>query len=149
MARKTQTVNVDGDAYQVTQLPIEEGLELYDELLRSIGGGLSRALAAGGGGEGDIETKIGAAFVGSLGSLPPGMLSRIGKRFAKHTKVLTVAGENTLAVALNDEMYEDQFAGRLGHWSRWVIACLRLNFADFLPASGSAGSPKAEAATAK
>lgn len=144
MAIKTEILEIDGARYKVSQLPIEEGLELYDELLRMLGGGI---LAVASAGSGSAESAFLAAFVRALGNMPPGMLAKLGHLFQKHTKVFMQTGDQVLEVEMNAGVYQAQFAGRLGHWSRWVLACLKLNFADFLPSSPPAGSQPAGAAT--
>lgn len=136
MSRKTEVLVVDGERYSVTSLKTTVGSDLYEELLRMVAPGLKNAEIAPGT---DAEKLIFQVLMASIGDLPRGIINRLGKLFADHTKVLMKSGSAETAVELNEGMYEEHFSGRFGHLTRWIFACLRFNFSDFLPSAAKSG----------
>lgn len=146
MARKTEVLVVDDTKYQVTQLTTTEGADLYEELLRIVGPSLKDASFLAGEAP---ETAVLRVMLGSIGSLPRGMVNRMGKLFAKHSKVQATMGAAETAIEFNDAFYDEHFAGRMGHLTRWIMACLRFNFSDFLPSAAGSGGTSGAGANAK
>lgn len=140
MAGKTAILEVDGQAYEVTALDTTDALELYDHLRLALGDVVGKALAGGGTPE-QLEARLAA---GAIGGLPKGTPQKLHGIFAPRTKA-RMRTEGSVAevwVPITGDLAESWFAnpqgGRgIGHWQRWMIACLKFQFADFLPASAT------------
>src|SRR6478752_6141981 len=101
MARKVETVQLDGELFEMRQLGATEGLAIYSKLLKVLGpmlrGALSdpTLLAAGkGDGEakGDGGMKIAGVVIRGIEDLDTGFLQDLAGQFAKVTKVKLGAG---------------------------------------------------------
>jgi hypothetical protein len=148
MAKKSQRVVVGDTTYLMTGLDTTPSLALYYDLVRLVGPTVGKMIAAHGGdtdqqkkADGYLETLALEAFLRCSEQIPPTLMDRLSRTFAAETKVLTMAGAVEIEVELRDEFYEQHFSMRPKHWTAWLVACLKLNFADFLPSKGSAGSP--------
>jgi hypothetical protein len=132
MDAKTAVLDVDGTSYKVTALNTTPMLELYDELREVLGESIQEAMAKGGSAEA-IASRV---IFGALTAMPRGMLVRLGKIFAPTTELgLQATGSvGTVWVKLEGELYEQHFATKPAHWTKWVIACLKHNYSDFLDA---------------
>jgi hypothetical protein len=128
MARVAQVVQVDDTSYEITPLPTDEGLALYEELVNVA----QKAFAGDAPASGGAEELVAALIFKSLSALPTGTMQRLSRVFAKTCRIGASAGGAQLWVEMSGEMYDDHFAGRYLHWTSWVLACLKVNFADFL-----------------
>ncbi len=145
MAKRTETVKVGESVYQITTLDTDVGIDLYEELLHIVGPALQGALAK------DIEKlnleQLGTMLlVGSIQSVPRGMLRRLKDMFVPLCKLGATVGGKQVWVELNAGMVDQQFGAQMKHLTAWIVACLRVNFADFL-AGVQSGVLQASAAT--
>lgn len=124
MAKKTESVTVDGIEYQITQLDTTPGLRLYNKLARLLGDAIRGELA----GAKDVESAMAGAMLRAISIIPEEDMLSLGRTFAGTCKVR----QGELWLDLTDAIYEQHFAGQLSHWTMWVLACLRVNFSDFL-----------------
>lgn len=144
MAKRTDTVTVGESIYQITTLDTDVGIDLYDELLHIVGPALQGAT-----GDMDSLEQFGIALlVGSIGSVPRGMLKRLKNLFAPTCKLMVATGGKKLWVELTGDFIDEQFGASMKHLTAWIIACLRVNFADFLGGSKSANQDASPATTA-
>lgn len=133
---KVTILEVDKARYQFTVLDTTPALDLYDDLRFSIGDAFRKAIE-GGGDEQAMELRLVGALVTSI---PRGMTKKLGQIFADRTKVSMIPEGSTIEqiwVPLQGDFYEQHFAdpeaGRgIGHWQKWILACLRYQYADFL-----------------
>lgn len=130
MDAKTAVIVVDSTSYEITALNTTPMLELYDELRMVLGESIQDAMSKGGTPE-NIATRV---LFGALTALPPGMLTKLGKIFAPTTKLgMQATGSVGMVwVALDGEIYEQHFCRTPAHWTKWIIACLKHNYSDFL-----------------
>jgi hypothetical protein len=149
MASKTEIITVDDVKYKVTSLNTTPMLALYDELRSILGDSVAASMSKGGTAE-DIATRV---IFSAFSLIPVGMLQRLGTIFAQTCELgmaTTGTGVDMIWVKL-DSVYEQHFSARGAHWTKWVIACLKHNYADFLdvfrsstakssPTSGGAGA---------
>lgn len=125
--QKTETVQIDGDEYELTQLGALEGRKILTKLLQMIGPSLQELAAA----ETLNEKAMGAAVAKALESLDEGTFELICDVFGKRTTVL-VDGKKP---ALTGPVFDQHFAGRYLAMMKWLFACMKLNFFDFLDAA--------------
>lgn len=141
MARKTEVFQLKTDTYRITQLGAEEGSELYDEILATVGSKVAPKLQelAGLDQENDdrLETALGALLFDLLATVPKELKRRWRHLFQRTTEVQ--AGEVWLNMA-DARLFNEHFAGRYGAMTAWELACLKHNFMDFLPSAPGPGS---------
>lgn len=145
MARDTKTVTLDKDVYQITQLGAIEGSDIYHDLVRYVGPTLLEAFStkSEGGAQEDKENaalKIGTAMAQALGLIPKEVMRDLRTKFSQNTKFK--AGEIFLPLSEGDS-FDQQFAGRYKAMTAWLLAALKVNFADFLESEPSE-APKAQ-----
>ena len=143
MARKSVTVNVDREQYELTQIGATEGLAIYSKLAKVLGPMLRRALAepalngqAAAGNPTDQQSfssaaglKLADIVIQGLEAMETELTLELAAKFAENSKVkLEGGGMADLVPAIFDQ----HFAGRYGHMTRWFVQHLKLNFADFL-----------------
>jgi hypothetical protein len=157
MAMKVERYDIDGDYYEVTQLGGVAGLGYFHELrklalpaLRSL---LSdEALVAAFSGKVDLEqldaklaVKLVAVIFELFESMPKTLELELARVFAEKTMVQLQGADVRLPLATGGlqpgSLFDQHFAGRYGSYQKWLLACIKLNFAGFLGASGSSGSP--------
>ena len=137
MARKTASIVIDGVTFEITQLGAVEGSDLYARLAAAIGPTIADGPLAGLA-DSSAEAKIAALAIKGLAGLPTELWTDLRIKFAGTTKVqagevmLTLGDGRTLPA---EGTFDQHFAGRYGHMTRWLMACLKHNFADFLPIS--------------
>jgi len=124
MARKTETVKVDETYYRIEQLSTTPGLKLYNQLAHVLGDAIREELKTGGSAE-ELMPRI---MLRALTVIPEDMQIQLGVTFAACCQVK----HGDMWLELNEDVYEQHFAGQLSHWTMWVLACLRVNFSDFL-----------------
>jgi hypothetical protein len=153
MALKIETVQIDGSTYQIEQLPTSEALQVYTALGESGIPLLSLFAQAINGPAEEAQVKLGLLAFRLVATLSLENKQMLAELFAKRTKLKGKAGDADILVdfKVGGEMYEHHFA-TMGRWTRWVIACMKMSFADFLPdgastsGDGAAGLAKDAAA---
>jgi hypothetical protein len=125
--QKTETVQIDGDEYELTQLGALEGRKILTKLLHLLGPSLQELAAA----ETLNEKAIAAALAKALETLDEATLEQLCDAFGKKSTV-TVADKKP---ALTGAIFDQHFAGRYLAMMKWLVASMRLNFLDFLDAA--------------
>jgi hypothetical protein len=147
MAKQAKVFKIDDAEYELVQLGGVEGLDLFDRLTAELGASVMSSILAALGTK-DPEGAIGMVMLGAIVKLPADFKQQLRVRFAALSKVK--AGQMWLTLgdgkSLEPESIFDQhFAGRFGHMTKWLIECLKWSFVDFLPSSkgSEGGSPTA------
>ena len=134
MAKKTERVRIDNEEYAISQLGAVEGLELYHELVRAFGPALRDELSQ----YRPAEETMARVLLRAIELMPRELMRELRQKFAANSKVKS--GE--LMVGLGEgDIFDQHFAGRYGLLTKWLLACLKVNFADFLAGSGNLGGP--------
>ena len=149
MAKLAKAFEIDDVTYEITQLGGVEGLDLYDRLTRELGPAVFEAIrtALSGGGGANAEARVGFTVMEALATLPSEFKKSLWVTFAGLSKVK--AGDLMLPLGdglklTKDDVFDQHFAGRFGHMTRWLMASLKWSFVDFLPKSdASAEKPAA------
>lgn len=143
MACQTRVFKIDDTEFELTQLGGVAGLDLYDRLCKELGPTIAQAIKVGLGDKG-ADAGVAVLIVEALATLPSDSKKDLWVRFAGLSKVKA----GSMMLALGDGLklevngtFDQHFAGRFGHMTRWLLACLKWSFGDFLPVSG--GSEKA------
>ena len=147
----TKLVKIDDTEFELSQLDGVSGLDLVDRLTAALGPVVASAIRSGLSAKGgDAEAALGFLVVEAMATLPADLKADLRIRFAGLSKVKA----GTLMMSLGDGLklepngvFAQHFAGRFGHMTRWLLACLKWSFSDFLPSSP--GSDVAPAAAAK
>lgn len=151
MARKTQKLALDGEGYEITMLPATEGLEVYNRLLKVLGPMMRSALkepgivgskkvAADGAGEDSTAgMKIATIVIEGFETMDVAFTLELAQLFSKNTLVMM---EGSMVPLAAGDIFDQHFAGRYAHLTRWLLAHLKLNFSDFLAGLGSSAVPK-------
>lgn len=136
--RKQDIVTIDGDEYEINQLGAIAGRRVLTKLLKLAGPALG---ALAGAGKLD-EQAIGAALASAAEELDEATLDNLCETFGEHSTVRMGDGRRP---KLEPVIFDNHFAGRYLAMSKWLAACLKLNFADFLGGFtlGSLSSEKA------
>jgi len=130
----TETVEIDGEKYEIRLLDAIHGYRVYVKLLNAVGGALEGAGSLKGSSKGELALKtIGAA----LKNLSPELAEELRSTFAKTTCIVKPDGKKP---ELKD-VFLTHFRGRYAHMSKWLFACIKANFADFLAEGSSEGGP--------
>jgi hypothetical protein len=149
MSKQTKVFKIDDAEFELTQLGGVEGLDLFDRLTGELGatvmGSIMAALATK-----DPEGAMGMVLLGALVKLPADFKSELRVRFSALSKVkagnmwLTLGDGKSLEP---ESIFDQHFAGRFGHMTKWLIACLKWSFLDFLPSSPDSDEQKPIATT--
>jgi hypothetical protein len=155
--RAYQNVSVDGVEFEIQPLGAIQGRKLFTKIVKSLGPALSEVAKLAGAKDKksqDAASALGLSLLGGLlERLDPELVSELCEAFAQHCTVRYPDGTKPKL----PRVFDDYFAGRYSHLTRWLIECLRVNFADFL-SDGSlmrdlqtigkpAGSPASETPT--
>lgn len=126
----TVTVTIDDETYEIQMLDAVAGSRLYTRLLIAMGGVLETSSKL----EGSPQ-ELGLKLLGAaLRSLTPELAEELRSTFAKSSAV--VIGDKKPQVK---DVFMTHFRGRYLHMSKWMLECVKVNFADFLAAGSSAG----------
>jgi hypothetical protein len=136
---KTVSKHLGSYEYRISQLPVDDGIDVGVCLLKTIG----PALLALVGGE-SLASLDRAALGDALTKLSPADVKFLCKTFAEKTFVV-LPDKKTPRL---DHVWDTHFAGRYKTMGQWLVACVELNFPDFLDSSGAATKP-ASAPTAE
>ena len=149
MSKATKVFKIDDAEFELTQLGGVEGLDLFDRLTAELGAGIMNAIV-GAMATKDPEGALGLVLMGGMVKMPAEFKSELRTRFAALSKLkagemwLSLGDGKPLAV---DSIFDQHFAGRFGHMTRWLIACLKWSFGDFLASSGSSDAKQPAATT--
>lgn len=142
MAKQTKLFKIDDAEYELTQLGGVEGLDLFDRLTAELGAPVMNAIFTALASK-DPEGALGMVALGALVKLPAEFKQQLRVHFAGLSKLSTggmllpLGDGKTLPV---DGVFDQHFAGRFGHMTKWLIESLKWSFVDFLPSSkGSSG----------
>lgn len=141
MARKSEKFVVDDEHYECTQLPATKGLEVYHSLLGVVMPALRELVKnAPEFATGDNQTAAFVLIASTVEKVPWPLLRDTAATFAE----TCTHKRGELWVRLSPAVFDEHFAGRMPHLMRWLFACMRINFQDFL--GGLVGSNPAAAA---
>ena len=117
---KSETTEIDGVAYEVTQLGAKHGRRVVLQLSKA----MSHAL--GGDGADALE--------GAIDAIDPNTFDEICDLFAGSTMIVQIAtttkGPQQIKIPLGPA-FDKHFAGRYVAMVKWLAFCLKLNFSDF------------------
>lgn len=154
MALLGKTVQLGQDLYQLELMPTMVGIPVYSRLMKSLGP-VARGLmtdpalraiieeAQGGGETPEAIARQNAAahqlgqrfvllIVEAVESLPTEFLLELAQTFAQYSKV-TTKDTNGIPLPLSDHnLFDQHFAGRYMHLTKWIVEHVKLNFTDFL-----------------
>ena len=139
MGRKTETIQIGRDTYQITQLGAVDGLEIYHDLIRAVGPSIRSKLGslsdlADESDEEKTKANVGSLIIEIMENIPKELMRALRIEFTKTTKVKS--GELMLQLSEGD-LFDQHFAGRYSALTQWLIACLKHNFLDFLSSKDS------------
>lgn len=144
MSKQTKLFKIDDAEFELEQLGGVEGMDLFDRLTGELGPSVMGNIIAALGTK-DPEAAIGMALVGAMVKLPAEFKVQLRVRFAGLSKLKAGGMLLTLGDGVKldvDSIFDQHFAGRFGHMTKWLIACLKWSFIDFLPSSpASAAEP--------
>lgn len=149
MAAQSKVVKIDDVEYELTQIGGVEGLDLWDRLCEKLGGRMAAAVKTGliaSGNVDAVEASVAIDLVEALTTLPADLKSELRIRFAALSKIkaasllLPLGGGKQLQPG---DTFDQHFAGRFGHMSKWMLECLRWSFGDFLSSSKKSGAQPA------
>lgn len=121
-----KTVTIDGVEYEITTLDAIKARRIWVRLVKALGPGIEAAAAS------DAPQEAGLKLLGAtLERLPDDLLGEIADVFGESCTVSLEGRKPTVA-----SVARFHFAGRPLHWSKWLLECAKVNFADFLDATG-------------
>lgn len=134
---KTESKDIDGFRYEVTQMPAGEGLQIMARVMNLLSG-----LSKGDGSGGTVEERVLSRLGGLIAD--PKLAEHLEvfcRVFSKYTAVQFVTGEKP---QLNN-VFDLHFAGRYKALIEWLAFSLQVNFGPiFLAAFRSAGDTAAK-----
>ena len=143
MAAKTKAIKVDDVEYTITQIGGVEGGELFDRLTQELGPavieGIRQALTSSE--KKATEAVLAAVIVRAIVALSPALKNDLRWKFAQLTTVdtgsvmLPLATEKKLQVG---DSFDQHFAGRFPHMTKWLVAAMQWGFAGGGPNAGGA-----------
>ncbi|TAL42927.1 MAG: hypothetical protein EPN91_07395 [Salinibacterium sp.] len=168
MARQERSVQIGADAYRLRQLGATEGLVVYSKLLKVLGPMIRAAIAeplvasaakpkaipANPGTEQPASDeaspelldlsdsagmKIASIVIQGIENLETSLLQELCDKFARCTSCQLEPGGPMVEMA--GDIFDSHFAGRYTHLTKWLLAHLQLNFADFLVGKKGSASP--------
>lgn len=144
MARKTITVAIDDCKYELTMLGATEGLSVYNRLLKALGpvvrgiiadpGIIAAQKKTGDDADEGLGLRVAGVIFQGFEAMPVEFTVELAGLFAKHSKVSKEGAWLPLDVV---DIFDQHFAGRYAHMTRWLIEHLKLNFSDFLARAAS------------
>jgi len=118
--REPQRFEVDGVTYELTPFGARQGRRVFARLTQTIG----PALAAATKDTQDLEAAIGTLTK----AVDPDLVDELCDACAPHCRVQIGAK----MPELTPEVFDEHFAQRYVAMLQWLLACLRINFSDFL-----------------
>jgi len=139
MARKTETVAIGGNTFQITALGTVRGKGLWDRLARAIGANVSDVASSAGKG---MERQAIAALR-ALADVPQDLLDDLDEAFAGSCKVQKGGVFLELGSSrIEGGVFDQAFEGAYDSLMEWRIACLKVNFAGFLAKLAASAAAK-------
>ena len=130
---KTETRDIDGNAYQVSQLTASEGRAMLVLLIKILGPSLGRLIDSS-------ETTIGSSISGAIFELSTNLtdqeLKKVCETFGKYTMV-SIEGKDQ---RLDLNLQEIFFAGKYGTMFKWLGFSLEANYRDFFESMANASA---------
>jgi hypothetical protein len=120
----TKTVEIDGETYEIRILDAITGYRVYVKLLNAVGGALEGAGALKGGSGGELALKV---LGSALANLKPELAEELRSTFAKSCCLVKDGKKPELK-----DVFLLHFRARYAHMSKWMLECVKANFADFL-----------------
>jgi len=118
--RKTETVTVGSNTFQITQLGALQGRKVFLRLVKVLGPALSAAQAAA-----SPEAALGA-LLGQAGAVSEEDFEYLCDVFSEHTE-LVAAGKSQRLKEIFDVVFIADYKGML----EWLGASVKVNFASF------------------
>jgi hypothetical protein len=149
MARRSITVAIDDERYELTMLGATEGLSVYNRLLKTLGPVVRGIIADPGiiaAQKKDptaVETdeglglRVAGVIFQGFEAMPVEFTLELAALFAHNSKVVKAGVMLPLDAG---DIFDQHFAGRYAHMTRWLIEHLKLNFSDFLARAASSGA---------
>lgn len=154
MALPVKKVSIDGLAYSLEALPTTTGIPIYSRLVKSLGpvarglmvdpamreliekvkvdADTPEAIALQSAAAHKLGQKFVLLIVEAVETLPTEFLLELAQTFAQSSKVVT-KDSGGLALELSDQnIFDQHFACRYMHLTKFVVECVKLNFTDFL-----------------
>jgi len=148
MARRAVIVAIDGEKYELTMLGATEGLSVYNRLLKALGP-VVRGIIADPGiiaaqkknpdaveSDDGLGLRVAGVIFQGFEAMPVEFTLELAALFAKNSKV---SKEGAMLPLDAGDIFDQHFAGRYAHMTRWLIEHLKLNFSDFLARAVSSG----------
>jgi hypothetical protein len=133
MGVKTAQVTIDGEVYEFTTLPFTESRQLLSRLMQvvlpAIGSAFDSGQSTSSNAQGllAMDVNLGKGVGALADKLSDAELKQVHDVLAKYCTVQQ--GEGAPYV---NKVQETHFAGRMGHWMKWIKEGLQHNYADFL-----------------
>lgn len=133
--RRTEDIEIDGETYELTQVPVRDGQRLQLKMVKALARGLE-PLTEGQGG--DVLSGAGLSKI-ALEAVAKGLATAIvalpeeDYQFAIDLMAnnCCVVREDGKRPKLGGTLMDTHFAGRHMHLTKWLVACVRWNYADF------------------
>jgi hypothetical protein len=142
--RKTETFEIAGSKYTITQLGATQGSKLYHELIKALGPTIrsklenyKELLDLEGKDETASSVAVMSLFLEVYESLPLDLVSRLQFVFSETTKVQM--GEIWMELSTGD-IFDQHFAGKYESMMMWLFTALKFNFAGFLGSKAKGGA---------
>lgn len=124
-APTSKSVEIDGTTYEIQILDAIRGYRIYVKLINAFGGALESTGNVAGAKQEEIALKLlGAA----MRSLPAELAEELRSTFAASCSVVMADGKKPQV----KDVFAVLFRGRMLHMSKWLLECVKANFADFL-----------------
>lgn len=144
--KQTRTVTIGPDTYEITPLGASLALDLWFDLAKALGPTFRDV---------DFEkltalmltnkTALANIVVDLIEHLPKELVHDLRLEFAKNTKIQPPfqlnKGEAPFVV-MDEKLFDDHFAGRMGAMGLWFTECFKINFSDFLDDAVSSSAPE-------
>jgi hypothetical protein len=141
MSRKTKEVTIDGVTYALTQLPAEQGMDLYHDLLKAIGNAVVESLPEVSKAGDMADVALATIVVKAVGTIPKELAKALRTAFKENTAIIVSASNGEKVPVPLLDRFDDHFAGNYGALLKWQMACLQHNYSNaFLVGTGSSQS---------
>jgi hypothetical protein len=136
---KTESKVIGGLEYKITQLGVDAGLDVGMTLVRALGPALLAMMSGN-----SLATVDKGALSDAIGRIESSELKKVCRAFAEKTFVIL---PETKQMPRLDNVWDTHFAGRYRALIDWLVACVAVNFPDFV--FSSADGTTAPSASAK
>lgn len=140
MARETKTIEISGRKYEIKQLGATSARRLFHRLLRSAGPQLkdkieevteviSSSTEDKKLDESKAAVQLGGLFIDVVQAIPENLEDELFERFLASCRWKQ---SEDLLVEMNQEIFDDHFAGNVLSQDAWLVECMKHNFLGFL-----------------